>query len=171
MHGRAVLMCIVLAAPAFAGELALREAAVRHGLPPALVEAVVAVESAGDPRAVSRKGAMGLMQLMPATAARFGVADPFDGRQSLEGGCAYLRWLLDRFDGSIALALAGYNAGEGAVEKHGGIPPFVETEEYVRRVMARLGVVPALAVRPAATSVLSLAPAGVASSIVAGAGR
>lgn len=137
---RAVSAVVVATAlhgmPALAHDLV--EAAERHRLPVSLVRAVVAVESAGDARAVSSKGAMGLMQLMPATAARFGVADPLDPSQSLEGGCAYLRWLIDRFDGNLALALAGYNAGEGAVDRYAGIPPFAETRAYVRRVLELL---------------------------------
>src|SRR5262245_13681864 len=130
--GSVLTMLLLGCVPAIAGDSAIAAAATRHRLPPALVEAVVDVESAGDPRAVSSKGAMGLMQLMPATAARFGVDDPFDPAQSLEGGCAYLRWLLDRFGGNVALGLAAYNAGEGAVERYAGIPPFDETRAYVR---------------------------------------
>ena len=103
---------------------------------PLLVRAVMLTESAGQPRATSPKGARGLMQLMPATAARFGVTHPDDPDQNITGGARYLRWLLDRYDGNMALALAGYNAGEGAVDRYGGIPPFRETQKYVRRVQA-----------------------------------
>ena len=103
-------------------------------LEPALVLAVIRAESAFDPRALSPRRAMGLMQLIPETALRFGVADPWDPVQNLRGGMAYLRWLLDFFDGDESLALAGYNAGERAVEAHGGIPPYPETQAYVRRV-------------------------------------
>lgn len=111
-----------------------REAALRHGLDPALVLAVIRVESGFDPLARSPKGAMGLMQLMPATARRFGVADPWDPAENLEGGCAYLAWLLDRYDGDRHLALAAYNAGEAAVDEHDGIPPYAETRAYVARI-------------------------------------
>lgn len=101
---------------------------------PLLVRAVMLTESAGQPRATSPKGARGLMQLMPATARRFGVTDRDDPDQNITGGTRYLRWLLDRYDGNVALALAGYNAGEGAVDRHGGIPPYRETLNYVRKV-------------------------------------
>ena len=105
-----------------------------HGLDPDLVLAVIAVESAFDVKAVSPKNAQGLMQLIPATAKRFGVEDPFNPIQNVRGGTSYLRWLNDRFAGDTALTLAGYNAGEGAVEAHGGIPPFAETQRYVKAV-------------------------------------
>ena len=113
----------------------IRDAARQHRIDPALVEAVAFVESRFDERARSPKGALGLMQLMPGTATRFGVSDPFDASQNLAGGARYLRELLDRFD-SLPLALAAYNAGEAAVERHGNtIPPFVETSEYVPKVL------------------------------------
>ena len=114
------------------------EAAARYRLPPRLLHAVIAVESAGDPRAVSPKGALGLMQLMPDTAAALGVSDPFEARENVLGGAAYLRELLDAFQGDLRLALAAYNAGPGAVRRHGGVPPFPETREYLRRVRAEL---------------------------------
>ncbi len=113
----------------------VREAAVYYGLPPELIVAVMRVESAFNPRAVSRAGAMGLMQLMPATAEDLCVTDPYDPRQSILGGARLLRVLVNRFEGSVALALAGYNAGPGAVEKWGGIPPYPETMDYVVRVL------------------------------------
>jgi soluble lytic murein transglycosylase-like protein len=103
------------------------------------VIAVVRHESGFDPEARSPAGARGLMQLMPATARRFGVDDPDDPAQNLRGGTRYLRWLLDRYQGDVRLALAGYHAGEGAVARHGGVPPYRETREYVRRVLADLG--------------------------------
>ncbi|MBK1718211.1 lytic transglycosylase domain-containing protein [Thiocystis violacea] len=109
-------------------------------LNPELVLAVIEVESNFNPKARSNKSAQGLMQLIPATARRFGVADPWDARQNLSGGMAYLRWLLDHFDGDLRLALAGYNAGEQAVRRHGGVPPYKETRGYVRRVARVLGV-------------------------------
>jgi hypothetical protein len=106
----------------------------RHDLDPDLVLSVIAVESAFDPRAVSPKNAQGLMQLIPATAARFGVRDPFDAQQNVAGGVRYLAWLLRRFDGELDKALAAYNAGEGTVDRYGGIPPYPETQAYVRKV-------------------------------------
>ena len=105
-----------------------------YDLDPRLVLALIDVESGFDPAARSPRGAVGLMQLMPATAKRFGVSNRLDPMQNLRGGMAYLRWLLDRFDGDLDLALAGYNAGEGAVDRHGGIPPYRETRAYVRRI-------------------------------------
>lgn len=110
----------------------------RHGVDAGLLAAVAHVESAMNPRAVSPAGAQGLMQLMPATAAGLGVADPFDPAQAVDGAARLLRSHLDRF-GSLELALAAYNAGPGAVSRHGGIPPYVETQAYVRRVLDRYG--------------------------------
>ncbi|MEL6203755.1 MAG: lytic transglycosylase domain-containing protein [Pseudomonadota bacterium] len=107
-----------------------------RGVSPALALAVIAVESAGKPAAVSSAGATGLMQLMPATAERFGVSDRTDPRQNIRGGVAYLEWLLKEFEGDVMLALAGYNAGEGAVKRNGGVPPFAETRDYVPKVLA-----------------------------------
>ena len=107
---------------------------------PALALAVIAVESAGRPRAVSHAGAQGLMQLIPATAERFGVSDPFDPDQNIRAGVRYLDWLMGEFDGDVVLALAGYNAGEGAVRRNGGVPPFAETRDYVPRVLAAWSV-------------------------------
>jgi soluble lytic murein transglycosylase-like protein len=112
---------------------------------PQLLHAVIAVESGFDVRAVSHKGALGLMQLMPQTAQRFGVRDPFDPAQNIAGGAAYLKSLLDLFGGNVHLALAAYNAGEAAVIRAGyRIPPFAETRAYVPRVLARLRSSPAL---------------------------
>jgi soluble lytic murein transglycosylase-like protein len=123
------------------GEIArmVRSLAPKYRLDPNLVLAVVEAESGFNPKALSPKNAQGLMQLIPATAERFGVRDVWDPEQNLHGGMAYLRWLLDRFDGDVKLALAGYNAGEKAVERHGGIPPYRETQSYVKRIMRRLG--------------------------------
>lgn len=115
----------------------IASAAARHGVDPRLVEAVIQVESGGNPRAVSPKGALGVMQLMPARAAALGVADALDLRANLEGGVRHLRDLLARFPGNLRVALAAYNAGEEAVRLHGGVPPYPETQAYVRRVLAR----------------------------------
>jgi soluble lytic murein transglycosylase len=117
----------------------IRSAAHRFGLDPRLVEAVIAVESDFDPSAVSRKGAMGLMQLMPATADRYAVQNPFDPAENIGGGTRYLRDLLDRFQGDLRIALAAYNAGEAAVATYQGIPPYRETREYVTKVLQRYG--------------------------------
>ena len=106
-----------------------------HGLDPALIDALVRVESGYNPVAVSRKGARGLMQLMPATAARLKVGDVFDPEQNVRGGVREFARLVDQYAGSLPLALAAYNAGEGAVAIHRGIPPFAETREYVRRIL------------------------------------
>lgn len=122
-----------LAAGEYADLIALT--AERHGVDPALLTAMAQTESAFDPLALSPKGARGLLQLMPDTAKRFGVSNPFDAAQNVEGAARYLGWLLDRYDGRADLALAGYNAGEGAVDFHRGIPPYGETRRYVRRVL------------------------------------
>jgi hypothetical protein len=114
---------------------AIAAAADRNVLDRALLAAVAKVESNFNPYAVSPRGACGILQLMPATAKRFGVTNVFDAAQNIDGGARYLRWLLDRFKGRVELALAGYNAGEGAVDRHHGMPPFVETEWYVLKVL------------------------------------
>ena len=105
-------------------------------LDPRFVQAVIAVESNFNPRAVSRKGAAGLMQLMPETARRYGIDDPFDPMQNVSAGTRHLRILLDRYAGDLELTLAAYNAGETAVERHGGVPPYPETQAYVKKVLA-----------------------------------
>lgn len=112
----------------------VREVAVRHHVDPALVHAIVRVESDYHRHALSNKGAMGLMQLIPATARRFGVQHPYDAKENLEGGTTYLRYLLDRFNGNVPLSLAAYNAGETSVLRHRGIPPYSETRAYVRKI-------------------------------------
>ncbi len=114
----------------------------RNDLNPRLVAAVMGAESAYRPRAVSHKGARGLMQLMPATAARFGLESHqvFEPAANLEAGSRYLAWLGDHFDGDLRLMLAGYNAGEGTVARYGGIPPYRETVEYIRRIFGLLGL-------------------------------
>jgi len=116
----------------------LIQSGTKNGVDPLLLYSVMHQESSFKSRAVSPKGARGLMQLMPGTAVRYGVTNIFDPRQNIEGGARYLRFLLDHFDGDLHLALAGYNAGEGAVEKYGWrIPPYSETQEYVRRISRR----------------------------------
>jgi hypothetical protein len=118
------------------------EAARRHGLAPELVAAVIRAESAFQARAVSVKGASGLMQLMPATARRFGVAPDriFDPQANVDAGVRYLAWLLERFEDDLSLALAAYNAGEGTVDRYGGVPPFRETRGYIQRIFTTLGL-------------------------------
>jgi soluble lytic murein transglycosylase-like protein len=111
------------------------EVAQRHHVDTALVKAVIRAESDFVPQAVSPKGALGLMQLMPATARMHGVWRAFEPRQNVEGGVTHLRYLLDRYSGNLRLALAAYNAGEGAVDKHGGVPPYPETQDYVTSVL------------------------------------
>ncbi len=116
----------------------VQEAAAQNGLDPCLILSLMRAESSFNRTAVSVKGASGLMQLMPETATRFGVKNIFDPRENVLGGTRYLRWLLDRFNGDVRLALAGYNAGEGAVEFYGyRIPPFLETQNYVRTIYTR----------------------------------
>ena len=116
----------------------IKEVADRHGVRADLVAAVIEAESEFNPRAVSRRGARGLMQLMPKTAATLGVDDPFDPKANIEAGVKHLRAMMDRFDNNIPLALAAYNAGEVAVIKHRGIPPYRETRAYVKRILKRL---------------------------------
>lgn len=116
----------------------VREAAEKYRLDPCIIHLVMYAESRYNPSAVSPKGASGLMQLMPATALRLGVRNIFDPRQNVLGGASYLRWLLDRFSGNLPLALAAYNAGEGAVEFYGyRIPPYGETQNYVRTIYSQ----------------------------------
>jgi hypothetical protein len=114
----------------------IRTAAERYGIPEELISAVIRVESGFNPRAVSRKGARGLMQLMPETASLLGVRDSFDPRENIDGGVRHLRGLLERFANDLTLALAAYNAGEQAVLAFGGVPPYPETRDYVTRVLA-----------------------------------
>jgi soluble lytic murein transglycosylase-like protein len=116
----------------------LIDAGTKNGIDPLLLYSIMHQESSFKSHAISPKGARGLMQLMPGTAMRYGVTNIFDPRQNIEGGARYVRFLLDRFDGDVNLTLAGYNAGEGAVEKYGWrIPPYAETQEYVRRISRR----------------------------------
>jgi soluble lytic murein transglycosylase-like protein len=117
----------------------IRDAAERHGLSEQLVTAVIRVESGFNPRAVSPKGAQGLMQLMPATASQLGVRNVFDVAENIDGGVRHLRGLIERFENNLSLALAAYNAGERAVLQYGGIPPYPETEQYVARILGIVG--------------------------------
>jgi soluble lytic murein transglycosylase-like protein len=128
--------------------LAILTETVGTDVSPALVLAVISVESAGRTDAVSSAGATGLMQLMPATAARFGVTDSTNGAQNIKGGVAYLGWLLNEFGNDPVLALAGYNAGEGNVMRHAGVPPFSETRAYVPKVLAAWQVAKGLCTTP-----------------------
>lgn len=124
----------------------IQEISGRYGVDPALVHAVIGAESAFNPWAISRKGAQGLMQLMPRTASALGVRDSFNPRDNIEGGVRHLGYLLDRYSGNVSLALAAYNAGAGAVDYYGGIPPYPETQQYVQKIMQRGGGgVPSLA--------------------------
>jgi hypothetical protein len=118
------------------------ESGKRNSVDPLLLYSIMHQESSFKPRAMSYKGARGLMQLMPPTAARFGVTNIWDPKQNIEGGARYMRFLLDLFDGDVRLALAGYNAGEGAVMKYGNrVPPYSETQEYVRRIGTRYSMI------------------------------
>ena len=116
-------------------EALVRRESLAVGIDPSLVAAVAQTESGLDPAASSPAGAVGMMQLMPATARALGVADPYDPAANVRGGATYLRELLERFNGNIRLAVAAYNAGPGAVDRYGGVPPYVETQRYVTRVL------------------------------------
>lgn len=117
---------------AFSSEI--HNAATQFGVEEAIVRAIIHAESAYRPNAVSHAGAQGLMQLIPATASRFGVSDPFDPGQNISGGVKYLAWLMKRYSSNLTLVAAAYNAGEGAVDRNGGVPPYSETQRYVQRV-------------------------------------
>ena len=125
----------------------ISEIAARHGVAADLVESVIRVESAFNPRAVSNKGAQGLMQLMPRTASSLGVRNAFDPRENIEGGVRHLRYLLDKYPGNVSLALAAYNAGEKAVDYYRGIPPYAETQQYVQKILGPGGAGSGMAVR------------------------
>jgi hypothetical protein len=112
----------------------IRNAIALYGVEEAVVRAVIHAESAYRPNAISHAGAQGLMQLIPATASRFGVSDPFDPAQNIRGGVQYLAWLMKRYGSNLTLVAAAYNAGEGAVDRNGGVPPYSETQRYVQRV-------------------------------------
>lgn len=120
----------------------IRAAAQKHGVDEKLVAQVIAAESNFDAKAVSRKNALGLMQLLPSTAARYSVANVFDPAQNIEAGTHYLKDLLERYRGNTRLALAAYNAGPEMVDRYGGVPPFAETQRYVRTITARLASAP-----------------------------
>ena len=120
-------------------DLIIYRAGEKQGVDPRFIHAVIKQESRYNPKAVSYVGAQGLMQMMPATAERFGLKDPFDPKANVEAGTKYLKWLLKRFGGDVSLALAGYNAGEGAVDKYKGVPPFNETQNYVKKIVANYG--------------------------------
>lgn len=123
-----------LVAPSDRLDRIVREAAERHQVDPALVKAVISTESGWNPAAISRKGAVGLMQLVPGTAQRFGVGNLFDPAQNVEAGTTYLRALLDRYNGDLKKSLAAYNAGEHNVDRSNGVPPIWETQRYVQKV-------------------------------------
>ena len=116
---------------------AVERIAAEHALPAGLIRSVIQAESNYNPFAISPKGALGIMQLVPETARRFGVSNAFNAEQNIEGGAKYLKYLLDRYPGDYPLVLAAYNAGEGAVARHGGVPPYPETQKYVKKVLAR----------------------------------
>jgi len=145
-------------------EALVNQIAPNYGLQPALVLAVIEAESNFNDQARSPKDAQGLMQLIPATAERFGVQDPYDPVQNLRGGMAYLRWLLAYFQGDVRLTLAGYNAGEGAVVRHGGVPPYAETRAYVDRITRAYGQLAHPPVAPVTRPAILNRPSFVATS-------
>lgn len=116
----------------------INAAAITHGIDPNLIHAIIETESHYRPQIVSKKGAQGLMQLMPRTGKAYGVQDPFDPEDNINGGTRYLKYLLNLYDGDLKLTLAAYNAGEGNVQKYGGIPPFQETKNYIEKVSRKL---------------------------------
>lgn len=155
---RSVVMQPRVASPEASADLAemVDQIAGQQGVESPLVHSVIRAESNYNPDAVSPKGALGLMQLIPATAKRFGVSDVFDARENIQGGVRYLRFLLDYYQGDYTKAVAAYNAGEGAVDKYNGVPPYVETRNYVRQVAKNLTA--ARAKQAAAPSALAQAP-------------
>ena len=137
--------------PHLAFEMLIQEAAAQYQMDPAVVRAVIRAESGFDPLAVSTAGAQGLMQLMPDLSEELGVTDPFDPRENIFAGTRYLAWLLDMHNGDEALALASYNAGPGAVAQYSGVPPYPETQHYVRSISAQLARERAVAATPTPT--------------------
>ncbi len=129
---------VPLPAQAASVESLIQTYAARHNLPTGLVKAVIQTESGGNPRAVSRAGAMGLMQLMPANVREAGISDPFDPEQNIAAGTRQLADLMGQYHGDLDLALAGYNAGPGNVRRYGGVPPFAETQNYIRKIRAAM---------------------------------
>ncbi|HKS67183.1 MAG TPA: lytic transglycosylase domain-containing protein [Candidatus Acidoferrales bacterium] len=129
----------------------IRNAAAKHGVDGALIQHVIAAESNFNPRAISRKDAFGLMQLLPETAARYSVVNIFDPAQNIDAGTRYLKTLLDQYGGNLSLALAAYNAGPETVQRYGGVPPFAETQHYVRRITSALGKTHSSTAAPDAT--------------------
>jgi soluble lytic murein transglycosylase-like protein len=134
VHGSTAVKATLSTAKSAPYEASINQHARNQQVAADLVRAVIQVESAFNPMAVSSKGAMGLMQLMPATARELGVRNPFDPDQNIRGGVTYLKRLLDRYNGNVELALAAYNAGMGNVEKYGDVPPFKETKNYVKKI-------------------------------------
>jgi soluble lytic murein transglycosylase len=114
----------------------IRKKSRKYNIEPSIIKAVITAESNWNPRAVSKKGAIGLMQLMPSTARDMQINNPYDPEENIEAGTRYLRFLLDKFEGNLTLALAAYNAGPGKIERSGGVPPFPETKKFVRKVIS-----------------------------------
>lgn len=138
----------------------IQAAAHRYGVPESLISAVIRIESGFNPLAISRKGARGLMQLMPGTASVLGVQNSFDPRENIDGGVRHLRGLMDRFPNDLSLALAAYNAGEQAVTTYRGVPPYPETRDYVKRIMQLVQTAPTGTVTIPAETQRTTAPDG-----------
>jgi soluble lytic murein transglycosylase-like protein len=149
---------IPIAQPTQTIDALIEDASNRYQVDPLLVRSLMQVESNFNPAALSPKGAQGLMQLIPATAQRFGVTDPFDSKQNIEGGVKYLRHLQDLFPSDLRLSLAAYNAGEGAVAKYGAIPPYKETVDYVQKVHQRYSTAKGIASSKSAPVMEAAAP-------------